>query len=75
MLQTLRVGWEQLLTAVARNINEVENQVSVWVIYSSVLSLCPCRKATHRFTPASDFAAHKFSIIVKSQEYLKESLV
>ena len=25
--QTLRVGWEQLLTAVARNINEVENQV------------------------------------------------
>ena len=26
-VQTLRVGWEQLLTSVARNINEVENQV------------------------------------------------
>ena len=25
--QTLRVGWEQLLTAVARNINEVECQI------------------------------------------------
>ena len=29
VFQTLRVGWEQLLTSVARNINEVENQVSV----------------------------------------------
>lgn len=27
-METLRVGWEQLLTSVARNINEVENQVS-----------------------------------------------
>jgi hypothetical protein len=27
-METLRVGWEQLLTAIARNINEVENQVS-----------------------------------------------
>ncbi|KAL8601552.1 hypothetical protein ACOMHN_003818 [Nucella lapillus] len=26
-METLRVGWEQLLTAVARNINEVENQI------------------------------------------------
>ena len=26
-METLRVGWEQLLTSVARNINEVENQV------------------------------------------------
>ena len=26
--QTLRVGWEQLLTSIARNINEVENQAS-----------------------------------------------
>jgi len=25
-MQTLRVGWEQLLTSVARSINEVENQ-------------------------------------------------
>ena len=25
-IQTLRVGWEQLLTSVARSINEVENQ-------------------------------------------------
>lgn len=27
MLQTLRVGWEQLLTSIARCINEVENQI------------------------------------------------
>ena len=27
LFQTIRVGWEQLLTAIARNINEVENQV------------------------------------------------
>ncbi|XP_014779445.1 alpha-actinin, sarcomeric isoform X2 [Octopus bimaculoides] len=26
-METLRVGWEQLLTAIARNINEVENQI------------------------------------------------
>lgn len=26
--QTIRVGWEQLLTSVTRNINELENQVS-----------------------------------------------
>ena len=26
-METLRVGWEQLLTSVARSINEVENQV------------------------------------------------
>lgn len=26
-METLRVGWEQLLTSVARNINEVENQI------------------------------------------------
>jgi len=26
-METLRVGWEQLLTAIARNINEVENQM------------------------------------------------
>ena len=26
-METLRVGWEQLLTSVARNINELENQV------------------------------------------------
>ena len=26
-METLRVGWEQLLTSVARNINEIENQV------------------------------------------------
>ena len=28
-MQTLRVGWEQLLTSVARSINEVENQASI----------------------------------------------
>ena len=28
-METLRVGWEQLLTSVARSINEVENQVCV----------------------------------------------
>ena len=27
--QALRVNWEQLLTAIARNINEVENQVKI----------------------------------------------
>lgn len=27
--QALRVNWEQLLTAIARNINEVENQVKM----------------------------------------------
>jgi len=26
-METLRVGWEQLLTAIARNLNEVENQI------------------------------------------------
>lgn len=26
-METIRVGWEQLLTAIARNINEVENQI------------------------------------------------
>lgn len=26
-METLRVGWEQLLTSINRNINEVENQV------------------------------------------------
>ncbi|KAJ8308636.1 hypothetical protein KUTeg_013510 [Tegillarca granosa] len=26
-METLRVGWEQLLTAIARNINEIENQI------------------------------------------------
>ena len=26
-MDTLRVGWEQLLTAINRNINEVENQI------------------------------------------------
>jgi len=26
-METLRVGWEQLLTSVARNINELDNQV------------------------------------------------
>ncbi|RUS72991.1 hypothetical protein EGW08_019239 [Elysia chlorotica] len=26
-METLRVGWEQLLTAIARNMNEVENQI------------------------------------------------
>ncbi|BFZ12083.1 hypothetical protein BsWGS_15122 [Bradybaena similaris] len=26
-METLRVGWEQLMTAIARNINEVENQI------------------------------------------------
>jgi len=26
-METLRVGWEQLLTSVARNVNEVENQI------------------------------------------------
>lgn len=26
-MQTLRVGWEQLLTSIQRNINEVENQI------------------------------------------------
>ena len=26
-METLRVGWEQLLTSVARNINEIENQI------------------------------------------------
>ena len=25
--QTIRVGWEQLLTAIRRNINEIENQI------------------------------------------------
>lgn len=28
LLQTLRVGWEQLLTSAARSINETENQAS-----------------------------------------------
>ena len=28
-VQALRVNWEQLLTAIARNINEVENQVGI----------------------------------------------
>lgn len=28
-MQALRVNWEQLLTAIARNINEVENQVGI----------------------------------------------
>lgn len=27
--QSLRIGWESLLTAIARNMNEMENQVSV----------------------------------------------
>ena len=27
-METLRVGWEQLLTSINRNINEVENQVA-----------------------------------------------
>jgi actinin alpha len=26
-METLRVGWEQLLTSINRNINEVENQI------------------------------------------------
>lgn len=26
-METLRVGWEQLLTSIARNVNEVENQI------------------------------------------------
>lgn len=26
-METLRVGWEQLLTSIARNINEIENQI------------------------------------------------
>lgn len=26
-METLRVGWEQLMTSIHRNINEVENQV------------------------------------------------
>jgi len=43
------VGWEQLLTAIARNINEVENQVSrtvslcvsiMWTCDQTHLSTC-----------------------------------
>jgi len=26
-METLRVGWEQLLTSINRNVNEVENQI------------------------------------------------
>ena len=35
LFQTIRVGWEQLLTAIARNINEVENQVGSFVLIPS----------------------------------------
>jgi len=38
--QTLRVGWEQLLTTVARCINEVEIQASIFVHNGGRPSLC-----------------------------------
>ena len=47
-METLRVGWEQLLTSINRNINEVENQIltrdskgiTQVCFHSSGLSLC-----------------------------------
>lgn len=41
-METLRVGWEQLLTSINRNINEVENQILTRdskVLYFSILIL------------------------------------
>jgi len=48
-METLRVGWEQLLTSINRNINEVENQIltrdskgitQVRTIWSFVMNEC-----------------------------------
>jgi len=40
LLQTLRVGWEQLVTSISRNINEIENQVRNFLSFSLSVSIC-----------------------------------
>lgn len=44
-METLRVGWEQLLTSINRNINEVENQILTRDSKVSLIFLrhCVCR--------------------------------
>jgi actinin alpha 1/4 len=40
-METLRVGWEQLLTSINRNINEVENQVSTIICLLKIKVIIP----------------------------------
>lgn len=58
-METLRVGWEQLLTSINRNINEVENQI---LTRDSKVKLSRCCCYTAAFFLLFTIASREFAL-------------